>query len=255
MIRVIINGDDFGISHDVNKAISECFSKRILTNTTIMVNMPYAQEAVNMAHEYGFHEAVGLHLNLTSGMPLTDEIRKCRRFCKKDGRFNAYFAQHLSSRMVISARERHALKKEIEAQMRRYFEFGLAERHLDSHHHVHTDRSVMQVLMPLVQKYDFKSVRLSRNLFVKMNPLKKIYKDLYNNSLKSKLAVTSDYFGSYEDLKNTKDNIRRDSLVEVMVHPMYDKNGILVDSHSTPMSEIDMLLDELRAERQAYYLS
>jgi hypothetical protein len=150
---------------------------------------------------------------------------------------------------------RDALKKEIEAQMRRYFELGLAERHLDSHHHVHTDRSVMQVLMPLVQKYDFKSVRLSRNLFVKMNPLKKIYKDLYNNSLKSKLAVTSDYFGSYEDLKNTKDNIRRDSLVEVMVHPMYDKNGILVDSHSTPMSEIDMLLDELRAERQAYYLS
>ena len=254
MIRVIINGDDFGISQNVNKAICECFAKRYLTGTTLMVNMPYAEEAVEMAREYGFHEAVGLHLNLTSGMPLTEDIKRCKRFCRKNGTFNAHFAQNTMSRLLITKEESRAVAKEIEAQMRRYFELGLAERHLDSHHHVHTDRSVMQVLMPLVHKYNFRSVRLSRNLFLKMNFLKRIYKSSFNNSLKSKVPVTTDYFGSYADLRNLKGSIPDNSLVEVMVHPMYDEKGVMVDSHETPMRDLDTLLDELRAERQAYYL-
>ena len=253
MIRMIINADDFGISQNVNEAICEGFAKRILTNTTIMVNMPYAEKAVQMADRYGFREAVGLHLNLTSGLPLTDDIRKYRCFCSTDGRFNAEFEHHTASRLVIGKEESRALSKEIDAQIRRYFELGLGEKHLDSHHHVHTDRSVMNVLMPLIKKYDFKSVRLSRNLFQKINVLKKIYKDIYNNSLKSNVAVTTDFFGSYIDVRDTKSSIPDNSLVEMMVHPMYD-DGRWVDSHVTPMGEVDSLLDALRAERQAYYL-
>ena len=254
MIRAIVNGDDFGKSAGITRAITECFERRILTGTTLMVNMPYADEAVKVAREYGFEEAVGLHLNLTSGVPLTKEIRKFKRFCKKNGYFNAEFEQHTSSRLVISGEESEALRIEIEAQIKKYLDYGLSARHLDSHHHVHTDRSVMKVLMPLLKKYDIRSVRLSRNLFKKINPMKKVYKDIFNRNLRKNIPVTTDYFGSYADLKAAADSIEPGGLVEIMLHPMYDENNVLTDSGKVPIEDVENLLESLKAERQAYYL-
>lgn len=251
MIRAIVNGDDFGISENVNEAIRECFEKRLITNTTLMVNMPFADEAVRIAGECGFSEAVGLHLNLTSGFPLTKRIRKERRFCRKDGSFNAEFEHHTASRLMINRDEARAVKEEIEAQIRKYYSYGLPEKHLDSHHHVHTDRSVMKVLMPLMIKYGFKSVRLSRNLFLKMNPLKALYKGGFNSSLKRNGFITADYFGSYKDLSAMNGRIKDDSLIEVMVHPMYGDEGVLCDSR-IPIERVALLLDSLNAERQSY---
>ncbi len=251
MIRTVINGDDFGISEEVNRAIAECFEKRILTSTTLMVNMPYADQAVEIARREGFAEAVGLHLNLTSGYPLTRDIRKCKRFCRKNGTFNAWFQQHTSTRLILTGKERKAVAKEIEAQMRKYFSYGLPERHLDSHHHVHTDRSIMQELMPLMHKYDFRSVRLSRNLFRRMNPLKRVYKRIFNDRLKKSGLITTDFFGSYRDLAAMNGEIRDNAMVEIMVHPMYSEEGVLCDTH-TPMTEVCALLDSLKAEREPY---
>ncbi|MCR4892019.1 MAG: ChbG/HpnK family deacetylase [Lachnospiraceae bacterium] len=251
MIRAIVNGDDFGINENVNRAITECFERRILTGTTLMVNMPRAREAAELAHRYGFAEMVGLHLNLTSGRPLTTPIRSCRRFCRKGGRFNAYFQQHTLTRLSISRREREAVAIEIEAQIRRYLSFGLPERHLDSHHHVHTDRSIMRELMPLLMKYNFHSIRLTRNLFQQMGFLKRVYKKNFNGNLKKSGLITTDYFGSYQDLLQMGDELPDNALVEIMLHPMYGPNGRLMDT-KTPISEVSLLLASLNAELQAY---
>ncbi len=252
MIRAIINGDDFGKNKYINEAIRESFEKRYITNTTLMVNMPCADEAVRIARECGFSEAVGIHLNLTSGFPLTESIRKERRFCRKDGSFNAYFQQHTISRLVISRKEKECVREEIEAQIRKYFSYGLPERHLDSHHHVHTDSSVMDVLLPLLLKYKFRSVRLTRNLFVRMSLLKRVYKSGFNIKLKRNGFNTADFFGSYRDLSAMNGNIKEGSLVEVMVHPMYGEDGTLNDT-KVPMKNVSELLDSLHAERQPYF--
>ena len=246
-----MNGDDFGKSEAVNEAVRECFEKRLITNTTLMVNMPGADDAVDIAESCGFAEAVGLHLNLTSGYPLTERIRKEPRFCRKDGSFNAYFQQHTATRLSINRSESLAVQEEAEAQIRKYFSYGLPEKHLDSHHHVHTDRSVMRVLMPLLLKYGFRSVRLSRNLFVKMNPLKKVYKGRFNRSLRQNGFFTTDLFGSYKDLSAMNGRIKDGALLEVMVHPMYDAEGTLSDTR-TPFVKVKELLDSLNAEMQPY---
>jgi len=252
MIRAIVNGDDFGISAEVNEAIVESFEKDFITNTTLMVNMPFADEAVELAKKNGFSEAVGLHLNLTSGYPLTKHIRREKRFCRKDGSFNAYFQKHTASRLFIGRRESRAVSEEIEAQIRKYFSYGLPEKHLDSHHHVHTDRSVIGLLLPLMARYGFRSVRLSRNLFLKMSIPKRIYKSTYNKRLKRCGYTTADYFGSYRDLSAMNGSVKDDSLIEVMVHPMYDGGGVLVDTN-TPMRNVRELLDSLHAVPQPYY--
>ena len=117
---------------------------------------------------------------------------------------------------------------------------------------MHTDGSVINVLLPLMKRYCFRSVRLSRNLFLKMNVLKRIYKDSYNRKLKRNGFITADYFGSYRDLSAMNGNIKDDSLVEVMVHPMHDEMGVLVDTN-TPMEKVKELLDSLHAVHQPYY--
>lgn len=54
MEKIIVNADDFGKTHTINLAIAECFNKGLITNTTIMVNMPFADEAVEIAKQEVF---------------------------------------------------------------------------------------------------------------------------------------------------------------------------------------------------------
>ncbi len=251
MIRTIVNGDDFGISHEVNLAIAEAFRRGILTGTTLMVNMPFAEEAAELSKKEGFYDNVGIHLNLTSGEPVTKKIRTLPRFCSKDGHFNAVFQKNTATRLKITAAESEAVKEEAEAQIRRYLSFGFPVRHLDSHHHVHTDLSVWKELEGLLKKYDFRSVRLSRNLFVRTNIFNAVYKKRFNGRLKKTGMFLTDYFGSYKDLAAMGRRLKGNVLVEVMLHPMYSPEGVLMDT-KTPMADVEALFKKLRAQSTFY---
>ena len=251
MFRIIINADDLGISQEVNEAIAECFSSRFITSTTLMVNMDHADEAVKMAVKYGWHERVGLHLNFTSGMPLTDEIRKFRRFCNKDGSFNAVFFRRMNARLHMSRAEITAARGEAEAQIRKYISYGLPDKHLDSHHYVHTDLSIWKAVEPLIEKYSIRSVRLTRNLSRRMSPLKRIYKGHFNRHLRSLPIQTTDYFGSFKDFMQCREMIRDGSLTEIMVHPMYNEEGVLVDT-ARPIEEERDYLSRIKYIKEFY---
>ena len=83
--RIVINADDFGLCEGVNKGIVEAHSKGVLTSATIMVNMPAAEQAVDLAKNLP-NLGVGVHLNLTNGKPLCqDEGVKLPAQCR--GRF------------------------------------------------------------------------------------------------------------------------------------------------------------------------
>lgn len=251
MIRTIVNADDFGISSEVNDAIALCFQKRMITNTTLMVNMPYASDAVFMAKEAGFAERVGLHLNLTAGVPLTSPIRSCRLFCDKKGEFNAKFHLSTSTRLKVGKTESEALKEEIEAQIRRYLTFGLPEKHLDSHHHVHTDFSVWKVAEPLLRKYDFRSVRISRNMYEKTNVFNALYKKKYNKRVQKTGMETTDFFGSFRDFEKYAPQLPENALVEIMLHPMFSEDGILMDT-KIPMEQTADFIESQNVLAQAY---
>ncbi|MCR5651535.1 MAG: ChbG/HpnK family deacetylase [Lachnospiraceae bacterium] len=239
MHRLIINADDFGISREVNAAVCECFSNYMITSATLMVNMPFCDEAVALSKERGFEERVGIHLNLTSGEPLTDGIRCYRCFCGPDGLFNAAFQKNTATRLKLTREESSVMAAEIEAQLVKYMQYGLPDHHLDSHHHVHTDPSVIKVLMPLMKKYGIRSVRLSRNMYRKMSFLKAWYKKRYNRSLARSGVFTTDYFGSFKDFSAVYEDLEENSLTEIMVHPMYDRYGKLVDTKTDMYYEKD----------------
>lgn len=251
MVQAIVNADDFGISREVNEAVRLSFDRGIITNTTLMVNMPFAEEAVALAKENGFAERVGLHLNLTAGIPLTSKIRSFSNFCDSDGRFNAGFHLVTSKRLHIDREESAAVGEEIEAQMRRYLAFGLPEKHIDSHHHAHTDMSVFRELGPLLHKYSFRSVRISRNMYERVSAFNAWYKRMYNRKLKKTGLKITDYFGSFRDFSAYYDKLPYGALVEVMLHPMFSQDGTLMDT-KLPMDEVKSFFDSKDLMLHAY---
>ncbi len=231
--HICVNADDFGISSSVSEAICECFFKGLISDTTIMVNMPGAKAATAMAEKYGFKDRVGLHLNLTAGVPFTHAIQKCPEFCDLSGNFNAAFHLSNKGRLILDARHREALSAEVEAQIREFIKLGYTRLHLDSHHHVHTDLSVWSVVAPALKKYGFRSVRISRNIYCaneRPGVIKRVYKSIFNARIASADLSASDYFGSGPDYDASKDRLRAGASVEIMVHPVYSGDGTLCDS-------------------------
>ena len=112
-MKLIMNGDDFGITRGVNAAMIDCFSKGYLSSTSMMVNMPAAKEASELMKAYP-KLSVGIHLNLTVGKPLTD----CPSLVKADGTFNKNMLKDSS---MVDVKE---MECELRAQMERFIEFG-----------------------------------------------------------------------------------------------------------------------------------
>jgi predicted glycoside hydrolase/deacetylase ChbG (UPF0249 family) len=223
-MKIIINADDFGKNEFITKAICECFQKKYINTTTLMVNMPYAKQAVEFAKNMGFLESIGLHVNLTEGKPLTSEIMKCRNLCGDNGEFNAKFHRSIKTRLIGSKEFEKCVKEEVEAQFSR-FELLTEVKdkyNINSHHHIHTDLSVWKPLSKVVKHHNVKFVRLSRNIYNNKIPISMhIYKMLYNERLRRNKLCCTKYFGSFYDFKNNYKFIKNQDVVEIMVHPEY----------------------------------
>lgn len=219
--KLIINADDFGKNNQVNKAIIYCLKNAICTHTTLMINMPSTMKAVKLAKKENKIKQVGLHLNLTEGMPLTENIKKYKKFCNLSGSFNAQFHKNVYSKFFLSNQEKKAVVEEIETQIELFLEItGLKEIRLDSHHHVHTNYSIFILLESLVDKYNIVYIRKSRNLFQKINFYKKVYKKIYNKKIENISKEKVDAFGSIKDILEVKnyESLRYKSF-ELMIHP------------------------------------
>ena len=239
-MAVIVNADDFGKSEEVNKAISEAFHRKFIARTTLMVNMPYADDAIKMALQQGFADQVGIHLNLTEGRPLTEDIKSNPLFCDKDGNFHAFFHTTVKHRLYMDRYALGQIYKELKTQLEKYNQYGLKLWHIDSHHHVHTDYPVYCVLKRLSQEYSFSSIRISRNLYFGGNALMRLYKKIYNDSIKKLCRETTDLFGSYQDYETyvkAGGGVPQQSTLEIMVHPMYREDGTLVDTDIPMVTE------------------
>lgn len=229
------------MSESVNGAICEAFEKGIIDRTTLMANMPFAEEGMRLAREKGFIDKVGLHLNLTSGKPLTEEISSDPVMCNTAGEFTAEFARTFRTRFFFPKKTRENVEREIRAQLDRYRELGGMLWHIDSHHHVHTDPSVWKILKKVFRDYPVTSVRLSRNMYDGGNPLIRIYKYFLNRSIAGCSLTEPEYFGAaadYEDYSKRHEAVLECSNVEIMVHPVYDADGRLADVYHGSFREL-----------------
>ncbi|KEF41837.1 MAG: hypothetical protein ER33_09310 [Cyanobium sp. CACIAM 14] len=154
---MVINGDDFGYSHDVNLAIISAHQSGILTSASLMVTGEAFNEAVELARENP-KLGVGLHLVVGKGRSALP-VSQVPHLVDSSGQFP-------SAPLVVGLRyqfnraARRELRLEIEAQLQRFKETGLTLSHVDGHLHNHVHPYVLQCLVALSRNYGIHFIRL-----------------------------------------------------------------------------------------------
>ena len=227
MIR--INADDFGYSKVDNMSILYCFQKKIINSSTIMVNAPMFLEAVELSKKAGIDRMIGLHLNLTEFIPLTEEIKTNTKFVKNGTFYNNIKNRGIFSFISFSCKDKKQIKKEIEAQIILFRKYYPNSNFLDSHHHIHTVYPILKIVLKLARKYGFTVLRISKNV-PKTKSIKTIYKSIINKRIIKQFDQSSSYFSdtSVDSLDRLNLLGKKDRNIEIMVHPIA-KNDECVD--------------------------
>jgi hopanoid biosynthesis associated protein HpnK len=170
--RLIVNADDFGLSHSVNEAVIRAHREGILTSASLMVNEAGFAEAVKLARENP-KLGVGLHVSLLHGhSALPPE--------KIPGLVNA--RREFSNSPVGAGMKyffddglREPLQVEIRAQFEKFRSTGLPLDHVNGHLHLHLHPVIFKILMDEVGTFGIHHMRLTRDCLARSRRMSRGY--------------------------------------------------------------------------------
>jgi chitin disaccharide deacetylase len=155
-IRLVVNADDFGMSAAISRGILRAHNAGIVTSTSLMGNvadLAGAKSALAGAPNLG----VGVHLALCGGRPVSapDNIRS---LLAPNGAFwprgQDFIAAWVKGRIVPAEVER-----ELDAQVARVRNAGIAVDHLDTHHHLGFLPVVGRAVEAVARRHDIAGIR------------------------------------------------------------------------------------------------
>jgi chitin disaccharide deacetylase len=142
--RLIINADDFGLSHDVNSAVIRAHTAGVLTTASLMVNEDGFGEAVDLARQHP-RLGVGLHLSLVCGRSALPRV-EIPNLVDAQQRFpNCPVSAGM--KFFFDPRCREQLEREVTAQFEKFFATGLTLDHVNGHLHFHLHPAVFGIVM------------------------------------------------------------------------------------------------------------
>lgn len=146
---LIVNSDDFGISEGVSRGILEAHHQGIVTSTTVMVNMPAAALAIEQAQKEAPELGMGLHFNLSFGVPIRDDVPS---LLTDAGTFVSDYQPLMDK---LASFEPDEVKRELQAQFLRFIDLaGHPPDHLDSHHGVtYFYPAAVEAMLDLAREY------------------------------------------------------------------------------------------------------
>lgn len=156
---LIVNADDFGLSSDVNEGIVRAHAQGIVTSTTLLANGPAFGDAVTRLRQYP-SLAVGVHLDLVEGRPLSPEHR-VRSLLTDAGTFIGG-TPALASRLVRRRLVYRELVTEMTAQIARVVDAGLPPTHVDTHQHAHCLPFVCAAALEAAARFGIHRIRFPR---------------------------------------------------------------------------------------------
>jgi len=156
--ELVLTGDDFGASREVNESIEACHREGLLTSASVVAAGPAFEDAAERARRLP-ELATGLHVVLCDGRAASSPPT-IPGLAGPDGRFDVSPAR-AGLRYWWRRRElRPQLERELRAQLERFVAAGLRLDHVDGHHHLHLHPVVFDVLAPLLAEYRVPWVRL-----------------------------------------------------------------------------------------------
>lgn len=209
-MKLIINGDDFALTKGATQGIIYCIKNGIMTDTTVMVNMPYFEESMELAAENDINE-MGIHFTLTCGKPVLDP-KDIPSLVDENGNFYRK-PQILKEKFKLEDAE-----KELRAQLQKFLNnnSNIRLNHMDGHHHFY---AFHEDLFKLVMKLAKENNMPMRNADVGFG-----YK--VSKEIKHPTLFSGEFFGEEKDLmvKDLEILISKYKDVEVlefMAHPAF----------------------------------
>lgn len=223
---LIINADDLGLSPEVNSGIFAAYEQGVLTDTSLLIQRPYAQEAISVIKRIPSFN-VGIHIDLDPLLGWSSPGR-----------------EKLSRRELLSMMDDPAFarkaKKEISEQIEAFLETGLVPSHIDTHHHVHGFLQIFELLVAVMDSYGIKAIRFNKTGYsllgreaIQLNEKsgQRMMELLRKKGLSSPHRLIDPYFSfSLQEL--------HPGITELMVHPSQDGD-------QWRQKDFDMLMDPL----------
>lgn len=241
MKKFTINADDFGLSKERNEAILQGVLSGVINSTSVIVNMPAFDNAINTILPKMPNINLGFHFNIMEGKSLTNS----ELLTDKNGYFkNSYLQLILKS---YNQNFLNALEIEFRAQIEKILEF-YPVTNLDSHVHIHAIPNIFKLFLRLAKEYNIKYIRtqneipylvssslLNYKFYINIlkNILLKYFTYINKQQLKHTDLLTNDYFVgilysgfmSETTIKNGLLKIKgKDNFTEVIFHPSTKEN-------------------------------
>ncbi len=161
--KLIINADDFGFNREITDGIVESHHNGVVTSTTLMINMPAAEYAVERAVDCP-NMSIGLHVNLTAGRPVSDPA-DIPSLVGEDGMFldHRTFFRRGNLCQFNSA----DLELEMRNQLQKIHDLGLVPTHADSHHHAASCVQPFFIKLKLLREFGVPKMRTHRGWYHK----------------------------------------------------------------------------------------
>lgn len=164
-MKIIINADDFGFSKSINEGIITAYKEGLITSTSIMINMPYREDAISKWKE-NKELGLGLHINLSQGSPISTNVKSL-----VDGNNTFYNHRKIEKEEVnISYEDAY---QEIKAQIEKLLSYNVEIDHLDTHHFLHKNTNIKKAILVIAKEYqlpirtmddDFRKEAISLNI-------------------------------------------------------------------------------------------
>lgn len=243
MHKLIITADDYGMCEDVNAAIEACVNSKVVLSTNVMTNMPCCEAAATLKEKFPYL-SVGLHYNLSAGVPLSS-ADKVRSLIDSEGRFLSY--NKIREACKSKSYNYSQIKIEMEAQYKRYLEICGEPDYWNTHQNVHVYPGLYDLFRDVSLGFSIRKMRSHQRIFVPSstgksdkslkwtltNPFKKVMLNKWQEGSK-KLGVNSPDGILVRMNDDDKLNIpyllsniewKNNELVELIIHPSVSAEG------------------------------
>jgi len=159
MKYLIVNADDYNTDRERNRGILQAAQDGIVTSVTVIANLVW-DDAVLSDLKTVFDSRVGIHLNLTKGIPITKYTESLvnkngRFFEKREAWWKAFFRNY-------NLKE---IENEFAAQINRLQEAGITPDHIDGNNHIHIFPDIAMVVARLANDFGISKIRVPYESF------------------------------------------------------------------------------------------
>jgi len=161
--QLILTGDDFGISPEVNEAIERAHLQGVLRAASLMVAAPAFDDAVARARRLP-SLGVGLHVVLVNGRPALP-ASAVPDLVDERGEFLTDLVA-AGFKFFFHPRIRRQLEAEIRAQFEAFAATGLRLDHVDAQCHMHVHPTIFAMLLRIGKEYGMPGIRIPREPFL-----------------------------------------------------------------------------------------